>query len=109
MDESPDTTNLKQVANFLRLLFQAGKLQARALLETLDIKQIRAVREIIYNVLEGALSLTEAQQESINKRRKVLQRVVRNKGYKSGDVIARHHRIVYQTLILLKDHILPLL
>ncbi len=109
MEESPDTTNLKQVANFLRLLFEAGKLQSRALLETLDIKQIRAVREILFNVLEGAVTLTDGQQEWVNKRKKVLQRVVRNKGYKSGDVIARHHRIVYQTLILLKEHILPLL
>ncbi len=104
-----DTSNIKGVEHFLRLLFAAGKLQVRALLETLDIKQIRAVREIIFNTLDGAVPLTESQEEAINKRKKVLQRIIRKKGYKSGDLIARHHRIVYQTLCLVRDHILTLL
>ena len=103
-----DISNIKGVDHFLHLLFTAGKLQVRALLETLDIKQIRAVREIIFNTLDGAVPLTEAQEAIINKRKKVLQRILRKKGYKSGDLIARHHRIVYQTLCLVKDHILTL-
>ncbi len=104
-----DTTALKAVAPFLQLLFQASKVQARALLETVDLKQIRAVREIIFNVLNEQIPLTESQQESVKNREKVLQRIVLHKGYQAGDVIARHHRIVYETLCMVHDHILQLL
>ena len=103
------TDLLKSVSHLLKLLFETSKLQARALLETLDMKQIKAVREIIYNILHGDLPLSESQQETVKKRSKILERIVRKKGYKAGDAIARHNRIVYQTLCLVRDHILPML
>lgn len=101
--------SLDAAAPFLQLIFQASKLQARALLETVDTKQIRAIREIIHNLLEGGFPLTSTEQTYIERRRKVLTRIIRKRGYKAGDIIGRHHRIVYETLCLVEDYILPLL
>ncbi len=103
------SSNLKEASAFLQLLFKASNLQARALLETMDTKQIRAVREIIFNILNETIPLTEHEQDLVDKRRKILQRIIRLKGYKSSDVTARHHRVVYKTLCMVKEHILPLL
>ena len=100
---------LTRVSSFLQLLLKTTKLQAHALLDTLDRNQVLAVREIISNILEDNVELGETQKIVINRRRSVLQRIVKRKGHKSAVLIARHYRLVHDTLLLVKDTVLSLI
>ncbi len=100
---------LRGVSSFLQLLLNMSKLQAHALLDTLDKNQVRAVREIISNILEDNVELDEEQRSIVNRRRTVLQKIVKRKGQKSAHLIARHYRLVHHTLLMIKDTLLSLI
>ena len=51
--------NLKKAKNFLLLLLLTEKVQARALLETVTLKQAEALVEIIYNLMNIAATKSD--------------------------------------------------
>ena len=100
---------LKQVGNFLQLLLSTTKLQAHALLDTLDRKQVQAIREILFNILHKNIEHTTLQSPIIKKRTLVLSRIIKSTGAKAGNLIAKHYRTVHHTLLMFKDYILHIL
>ena len=69
---------------FLELYLKASLLQRRALLQTVSVSQLRALSEIVHNVLVGNVSLTPAESEKLKKKRSLL--------YVLGDKRVRHSR-----------------
>ena len=69
---------------FLELYLKAGLLQRRSLLQTLSVSQLRALSEIVHNVLVGNVSLTPVEIEKSKKKRHLL--------YVVGDKRVKHRR-----------------
>ena len=57
---------------FLELFVKAGLKQRKALLQTLTNQQLKAVSEIVHNVLIGNVPLTSDQQKALKKYRSLL-------------------------------------
>ena len=87
---------------FLELYLKASLLQRRALLQTVSVSQLRALSEIVHNVLVGNVSLTPAESEKLKKKRDLL--------YAVGDmrVKQRRKKIVFQTGAYIIQYILSL-
>ena len=106
---SPMSSTLREAKHFLLLLLTTSKLQAHALLDTLDKKQLQAIREILFNILNRNISLSTSQLDIIKRRATLLGKIIKIKGKKSSDLIARHYRTVYNTISMVKEDILKLL
>ena len=63
---------LEQQDHFLELLRTTRKLQRQALLRTIDKSQLKALSEIIHNVIKGSIILSPSDKNRLKKYKKVL-------------------------------------
>jgi Zn-dependent oligopeptidase len=67
---------LEQQDHFLELLRTTRKLQRQALLRTIDQSQLKALSEIIHNVIKGSIILSPSDKNRLKKYKKVLSTLV---------------------------------
>jgi Zn-dependent oligopeptidase len=63
---------LEQQDHFLEVLCTTRKLQRQALLRTIDKSQLKALSEIIHNVIKGSIILSPSDKNRLKKYKKVL-------------------------------------
>ena len=61
--------------SFLELFVQAGLGQRKALLQSVSETQLKAISEIVHNVLKGNVPVTSEQQKTLKKYRTLLYTV----------------------------------
>ena len=95
---------LVSVTSFLKLFYTTSKFQQRVLLDSATDLQVKALSEIILNVLDGFGS----SFSQVQKRRRVLR-----KFFRKGSTVARrrhliqsHPVIVLETLLLARKQVL---
>ena len=101
--------NLKKAKNFLLLLLLTVKAQARALLETVTLKQAEALVEIVCNLMNIAAS--KSDKTVILKRKTFLRKLINRKLKLSAKrkPIVRHRVKLLKTLLHFKQPLLTLL
>ena len=98
--------SLKKSVHFLKLILNASKLQAQALLDTATRQQLAAIIEVLDNIIAASEdTLTQAQLVVIQRWKKVLTRIVKKKRDRA-ELISRHYKIVHTVLVSFKQLIL---
>ena len=67
---------LKSQLNFLRLLMSTSSTQQKAMIQTISLAQMRALVQIVYNVLVGNRRLSDANKKKLNVYKTVIRRFV---------------------------------
>ena len=100
---------LKKTKNFLLLLLLTERAQARALLETVTLKQAEALVEIVYNLINIAAS--KSDKAVILKRKPFLRKLINRKLklITKRKLIGRHRVKLLKTLLHFKQPLLTLL
>ena len=66
----------RQEGDFLRLLLSSSVKQRQAMIKTIEKSQLRAIVEIVYNVLMGNRELSHADKTSLKKHKTIIRRFV---------------------------------
>ena len=100
---------LRKVADFLKLLLETSKQQARALVYTLTPLQAAAICEILFNLKK--LPLTSRVVKELRKRKLLITRLTdKNVSVKRKlALIQDHYRQILATLQLIKSDLLSML
>lgn len=64
---------------FLELLRICGKKQRKALLKSIEKKQLQALSEIVHNVIRGTIVLTTSEKKVLKRYRKSLNKLGRKR------------------------------
>ena len=101
--------NLKKAKNFLLLLLLTENVQARALLETVTLKQAEALVEIINNLMN--IAATKSDKAVILKRKPFLRKLINRRLKLSAKrkLIGRHRVKLLKTLLHFKHPLLTLI
>ena len=67
---------LTKETDFLALLLKTSDKQIRALLKTIQLSQLRAIVQIVYNVLLGNINISEKDKKLISNRKSSIRRFV---------------------------------
>ena len=67
---------LKKELGFLRLLLRTGTKQQRALLKTIQPSQLRAIVQVVYNVLMGTRQLSPGNKKLMQRYKRIIRRFV---------------------------------
>ena len=94
-------------AHFIGLLLNTDKRQRRVLLQSISKQQLRAVIEIIYNVLQGYGNITEKDKKYLEKYRSVIRRLVdkRISSLSRKKLLIKYFFIVHRLLQVIQKHI----
>ena len=68
--------NILKEAHFIGLLLNADKRQKRALLQTVSKNQMRALVEMIYNILHGYGNITEIDKNYLKKYQSIIRHLI---------------------------------
>lgn len=82
-------TLLKKEQNFLKLLIMSTDLQRKALIKTITPSQMRAVVQIIFNVLHGNRAISEKNIKKLKPYKVIIRRFI-----SKGITIKRRSRIL---------------
>ena len=101
--------NLKKAKKILLLLLLTENVQARALLETVTLKQAEALVEIIYNLMN--IAATKSDKAVILKRKPFLRKLINRRLKLSAKrkLIGRHRVKLLKTLLHFKHPLLTLI
>ena len=99
------STNLERASHFLLLLKETRLPQAKALLLTLDNHQALAISEIVFNLLEGSISLCPQLKSKLARKKDILHLI----GSKKTSMKARKALIAENSglFITVVKHLLP--
>ena len=89
--------NLEKQKHFVLFLLEADERQFTAIFKTLLNGQIAVIQEIVYNVLQGSLNLTENQLTILRKHRKLLRGIPSNKS-----LLAKNPKTLYKIFKVLR-------
>lgn len=94
-------------AHCIGLLLNTDKRQRRVLLQSISKQQLRAVIEIIYNVLQGYGNITEKDKKYLEKYRSVIRRLVdkRISSLSRKKLLIKFIFIVHRLLKVIQKHI----
>lgn len=67
---------IKKERAFLKLLLSTNKQQQKAMIKTITTSQMRAMVQIVYNVLQGYGNIPEKDKKRLQKRKRVIRRFV---------------------------------
>ena len=105
------SNNLRKVSTYLKLLLDlhTTKEQRYGLLYTASTHQIRALVEVIHNLLHGNLQLNQKTKTLISKRRKILENFADTKYSLKSKTrsLKTHYRYFSEVLYLTSKLILP--
>lgn len=87
----------KKHGHFLKLLLTASGSQQFALLKAIEPSQMKAVVEIVYNVMVGNRHLTRQTIKKLNKHKRVIRRFVRK-----GLTVSQRKRLLQKYFPLIK-------
>lgn len=77
---------------FLNLLATASPRQRRVLLETISLKQLKTLLEVIYNVIHNReIILSYSFIKNLYKYRHILRRLAKKKGKNKKSLLLRRH------------------
>ena len=102
---------IKKVENYLHLLLNTSKVQARALLETSNPDQVLAISEIILNLLENQLPVSSNLSSHIAKNLSLFKKLSRRKVTERTkyNIIRKQWKLIWNTLLLFKKNLIEAL
>lgn len=104
---------LIQNKDFIRFILNtdtSSKRQKKAIFETITKDQVLAIVEICYNLLN--IKVSDKIKTVINKRRKLLLKIVNKKVYRIlllKKLLIKHYKQIIETLLFIKDQLLELI
>lgn len=69
---------IKKESNFIRLLLKTTRLQQKALIRTITPTQMKAVVQIVYNVLQGNRDISVKTKNRMIKHKRFIRRFITN-------------------------------
>lgn len=94
-------------AHFIGLLLNTDRRQKRVLLQTISKQQLRALIEIIYNVLQGYGNITEKDKSYLEKYRSIIRLLVDKNisSLRRKKLLIKYFFIVHRLLKVIQKHI----
>ena len=99
---------IKKEKYFLRLILHTSSKQRIALFKQIETSQLRAIVQIVYNVLLGNRSMTEKDKKQLAKRKSVIRQFV-SKGIslkKRKALLLNYHRYIVPFIEVVKSELL---
>jgi hypothetical protein len=100
-------TLLSKEKHFLRLLLHTSAKQRKVLIQTIDNSQLRAIVQIVYNVLLGYRSLSNNLKKQLSTRKRIIRQFV-SRGVslqKRKAILLKYNKFILPFIDLVKSEL----